>query len=98
MEEESLVAGSNHASSTELGNLRCRRESVRYGRARRLTVGLVLMLGMALGACSVPFGPGGEDAPNSPEQTPRERNELYQQEQQRIYEQRQLDRSGPSDR
>jgi len=71
---------------------------VRSRRARRPIAALALTLGLVLGACSVPFGPGGEDSPSASEQTPRERNQLYQQEQQRLYQQRQLDRSGPSDR
>ena len=98
VEEGSLVAGSSHASSTELGSIRCCRTRVRDPRARRLTAGLVLTLGLVLGACSVPFGPGGEDSPGVSDQTPRERNQLYQEEQQRMYRQNQLDRSGPSDR
>ena len=92
------MAGSGQVSSTEFWASGCRRGDARYRLARRLTAGLVLTLGLVLGACAVQFGPAPEDAPDSSEQTPRDRNRLYQDEQQRMYQQRQLDRSGPSDR
>jgi hypothetical protein len=70
----------------------------RAGSGRRLVAGLILVLGLALGACAVPFGPGSDDGSDSSSQTPRERNQLYLQEQQRQYRQQQFDRVGPSDR
>ena len=58
-------------------------------------------LGIALTGCSIPFGNGGEPAPSgeSPQETRRERNRLYLEEQERMQRQNQFDRVGPpSDR
>jgi hypothetical protein len=70
------------------------------GRAiGRLVRGVVL--GIALTGCSIPFGNGGEPAPSgqSPQETRRERNRLFQEEQERMQRQSQFDRVGPpSDR
>lgn len=65
----------------------------------RLLSGVVL--GIALTGCSIPFGNGGEPAPSgeSPQETRRERNRLYLEEQERMQRQNQFDRVGPpSDR
>lgn len=70
----------------------------RCGAIPRLIAGAVLTICLLLGACAVRFGPGPEDTPDQSQPTPRERNQLYQQEQQRMEYQRQFDRVGPSDR
>ena len=70
----------------------------RAGSGRRLAAVLILVLGLALGACAVPFGPGSDGGSDSSGQTPSDRNQLYLQEQQRQYRQQQFDRVGPSDR
>jgi len=65
----------------------------------RLVRGVVL--GIALTGCSIPFGNGGEPAPSgqSPQETRRERNRLFLEEQERTERQNQFDRVGPpSDR
>jgi hypothetical protein len=56
-----------------------------------------VVLGIALTGCSIPFGNGGEPAPSSqsPEETRRERNRLYLEEQERMQRQNQFDRVGP---
>jgi hypothetical protein len=61
-----------------------------------MALGLVLAISLGLGACAVEWGKDDSEDPSRV--TPRERNQLYQEEQQRMYQQRQLDRSGPSDR
>jgi len=62
-----------------------------------LTIGLILALGLFLCACAVEWGKP-DDTGDSSEQTLRDRNLLYREEQQRIERNRQLDRGGPSDR
>ena len=71
------------------------------GRGRRAVrlIGALLLAGIGIGACSIPFGPGsGDPSVGTPEETRRERNQRYQQEQQLMEQQRQFDRIGPSDR
>lgn len=65
--------------------------------AQRLILGL--MLGTILGGCAIPFGNGGDTSPSyqSPEETRRERNRLYIEEQERQERARSFDRVGPSD-
>jgi hypothetical protein len=60
-----------------------------------------LILGITLAGCTIPFGNGGDSASSgqTPEETRRERNRLYQQEQERYQREMQFDRVGPpSDR
>jgi hypothetical protein len=65
--------------------------------AARLT--LILILGTGLTGCTIPFGNGGDPSYQSPEETRRDRNRLYQEEQQNMERARQFDRIGPpSDR
>ena len=59
---------------------------------------LVLALGFMLGSCTIPFGNGGEPTSRSPEETRRDRNRLYTEEQERMERERTFDRIGPSDR
>jgi hypothetical protein len=61
---------------------------------------LILIVGSVLGGCAIPFGNGGDPSPSyqSPEETRRDRNRLYMEEQQRMERERQFDRIGPSDR
>ena len=80
------------------------RAEARHRRARSWGAGrtrlLVWAAVLALGGCSIPFGPGGESSggSSSPE-TPRDRNRLYLQEQERMERNVQFDRVGPpSDR
>lgn len=78
-----------------------RRRSTRRGSIgpRWLTVGLALGAGLVLGACSIPFGNGTEPADRPPEETRRDRNRLYLEEQERMERGRTFDRVGPpSDR
>ncbi len=76
----------------------CLRARARSRRAVRLIGGL-LLTGIGVGACSIPFGPGsGDPSVGTTEDTNRERNQRYQQEQQLMEQQRQFDRVGPSDR
>ena len=78
-----------------------RRKGVRRGRiaARRLTLILGIGAGLVLGACAIPFGNGSEPTTTrSSEETSRDRNRLYLQEQERTERQRQFERVGPSDR
>jgi hypothetical protein len=59
----------------------------------------VLIAAGALGGCSIPFGDGGGSSYQPSEETRRERNRLYQEEQQNMERLRQFDRIGPpSDR
>jgi uncharacterized protein HemX len=69
----------------------------RRGLPARLS-GLLLVAGLALGACSFQFGSGAEPSSDTSEEANRERNRLYQQEQMQMERQRQFDRIGPSDR
>ena len=80
------------------GWFRGRLRDARRRAALRLIAGVALTTGLFLGACAVKFGPSGEDSPDQSQRTPREQNQLYQQEQQRLEYQRQFDRVGPSDR
>jgi hypothetical protein len=77
-----------------------RGQDVRCGlvAARRLTLTLALAAGLVLGACAIPFGIGSEPSDRPPEQTRRDRNRLYLEEQERMERQRTFDRVGPSDR
>ena len=60
---------------------------------------LVLILGMVLAGCAIPFGNGGDPSYQSSEESRRERNRLYQEQQQNMERERQFDRIGPpSDR
>ena len=68
------------------------------GRTIAKTLLLVLTLGSVLGGCTIPFGNGGEPTSQSPEETRRERNRLYMEEQERMERSRQFERVGPSDR
>jgi hypothetical protein len=71
------------------------------GRSRSTVrlIGVLLLAGVGVGACSIPFGPGsGDPSVGTTEDTGRERNQRYQQEQQLMEQQRQFDRVGPSDR
>lgn len=77
-----------------------RRQDMRDGlvAARRLTLTLALVAGLVLGACAIPFGIGTEPSDRPPEETRRDRNRLYLEEQERMERQRMFDRVGPSDR
>jgi hypothetical protein len=76
----------------------------RYGNRRAsvaprgVPAGLVLAAALVLGACAIPFGNGTESTDRSSAETRRERNRLYLEEQQRMQQQQQFDRGGPSDR
>ena len=83
---------------TGLGSQSGRLRDARRRAAPLFIAGVVLTTGLLFGACSVKFGPGGEDSPDESQATPRDRNQLYQEEQQRMEYQRQFDRVGPSDR
>ncbi len=78
------------------------RRPARGGRRawRRLNAVLiaVLIAGLALGGCTIPFGGGGEPSSSSPEEARRERNRLFLEEQERMERKVQFDRVGPSDR
>jgi hypothetical protein len=50
-------------------------------------LGVVLMLAGGLAACAIPFGDDPE--PGRPERTPRERNQLFLEEQERLERSRQ---------
>jgi hypothetical protein len=66
---------------------------------RRLILTLAFGAGIALGACAIPFGDGGEPTGRSPEETRRDRSRLYLEEQERMERERTFDRVGPpSDR
>ena len=79
-----------------------RRQDVRRDlvAARRLTLTLILGLGagLVLGACAIPFGNGPEPSNRPPEETRRDRNRLYLEEQERMERSRLFERVGPSDR
>jgi len=65
----------------------------RQGRAR---VVMLAILACAVAGCSIPFGPGSE---NEPSRTPRDRNRIYLEEQERIErERRTFDAVHPSER
>jgi hypothetical protein len=85
-------------SRIQSGATEYRRRDARCGLPRRLTAGLVIAAGLVLGACSIPFGQGAESTGGSSEETPRDRNRLYLQEQERMERKMQFDRVGPSDR
>jgi hypothetical protein len=70
----------------------------RLGEARPTVerLALALVLGIALGGCSVTFGDGGEPTSSSPEERRRERSRLYMEAQHRMELQRQFDRPGPT--
>jgi hypothetical protein len=66
------------------------------GRGWGRRVALAVVLAAAVTGCAIPFGPGGEEEPR---RTPRERNRLYLEEQERIEQQRQtLEPIRPSER
>lgn len=76
----------------------CSRARGRSRSAVRL-IGALFLAGIGVGACSIPFGPGsGDPSVGTTEDTSRERNQRFQQEQQLMEQQRQFDRVGPSDR
>ena len=77
-----------------------RRRSKRRGSVepRWLAVGLALAAGLVLGACAITFGNGTEPSDRPPEETRRQRNRLFLEEQERMERQRTFDRVGPSDR
>ena len=81
---------------------RCAPVSSHGGRWRRSETAarllLVLALGFMLGSCTIPFGNGSEPTSRSPEETRRDRNRLYTEEQERMERERTFDRIGPSDR
>src|SRR5215471_10303104 len=97
-EGDSIVAWMSDVSDTGVGTRGRRFWAGRGSCVRVLTLGLLLTIGLALGGCAFKWGDTDEDPGNSSDTTARDRNRLYQQEQQRIYQQRQLDRGGPSDR
>jgi hypothetical protein len=77
----------------------------RLGDGRRRAVGarmaggcVALALGLLLAGCAIPFGNGGEPPGRSPEETRRDRQRLYLEEQERRERERLFDRVGPSDR
>jgi hypothetical protein len=70
----------------------------RAARRRWLAAGLVLAGGLVAAACTIQFGSGSDSTDPASRETPRDRNRLYQQEQQLMERQRQFDRVGPSDR
>jgi hypothetical protein len=74
-----------------------RRRSARKRPAapRGLAVGLALAAGLVLGACAIPFGEGGDPSSQSPEQTRRDQNRRYIEEQGAYERQQTFDRVGP---
>jgi hypothetical protein len=73
-----------------------RRRSARGPAAPRgLAVGLALAAGLVIGACSIPFGNGGDPSSQSPEDTRRDRNRRYIEEQGAYQRQQTFDRVGP---
>ena len=90
--------GPNDTSRSQSSGTEYRRSDARCGLPRRLIACLAIVAGLVLGACSFTFGPGADSTEPSPQETPRDRNRLYQQEQQQLERQYQFDRVGPSDR
>jgi hypothetical protein len=99
-EEETLVLDPKDVSRALSVTTDDRRRSKRRGpvEPRWLTVGLALAAGLVLGACAIPFGNGAEPSNRPPEETRRDRNRLYLEEQERMERSRMFDRVGPSDR
>jgi hypothetical protein len=56
---------------------------------------LLLVAGLALDGCAIPFGNGGDPSYQSPQETRRERSRLYTEEQERMERERTFDRFGP---
>ena len=54
-----------------------------------------MVAGLVVGSCSVQFGNGSDSPEQSSSQTPRDRNRLYLQEQERSERQYQFDKVGP---
>jgi hypothetical protein len=90
--------GPNDTSRSHPSGREHRRLDARCDPSRRLIACLVLVAGLVLGACSIPFGPGADPTEPPPRETPRDRNRLYQQEQEQLERQYQFDRVGPADR
>ena len=71
-------------------------------RARSVALGwsltLALAAGLILGGCAIPFGAGAESTDRSAEETRRDRNRLYLEEQERIERARQTFDPVPSER
>ena len=88
----------NAPSRIRPGTTEFRRRDARCGWSRRRTAGLVIAAGLVLGACAIPFGQGSESPEGSSQGTPRDRNQLFLQEQERMERKMQFDRVGPSDR
>ena len=88
------MIGSNTCMSRS-GGIDHGRRDARYSLPRRMIVGLALGAGLVLGACSIPFGSGTESTEQSSPETPRSRNRLYLQEQERAERMQQFDRGGP---
>jgi hypothetical protein len=92
------VVGPNDTSRSRSSGTEYRRLDARCDLPRQLIACLAIAAGLVLGACSIPFGNGAESTESSPRETPRDRNQLYLQEQERVERQFQFDRVGPSDR
>lgn len=79
-----------------------RHRDVRRGflapRRPALTLLLGLAVGLALGGCALTFGNGAEPTSRPSQETPRDRNRLFLEEQERLERQRTFDRVGPSER
>jgi hypothetical protein len=90
--------GPSETSRSQSGGTEYRRLDARCDVPRRLIASLAIVAGLVFGACSIPFGPGADSSEPPPRETPRDRNRLYQQEQERLERQKQFDRVGPSDR
>src|SRR5262245_42148149 len=58
---------------------------------RQFTAGLAVAAGLALGACTIPFGDGASSTGQSSAETRRESNRRYLEEQQLMEQQRQFD-------
>jgi hypothetical protein len=74
------------------------RHRARSAARRSVVAGLALASALVAGGCTVQFGSGSDTMDPAARETPRDRNRLYQQEQQLMERQRQFDRVGPSDR
>jgi hypothetical protein len=92
------VVRPNDTSRTQPGAVEYRRRAARCGLPRWLIAVLPLAAGLVLGACAIPFGNGTDSTERSPQRTPRDRNRLYLQEQERMEREVQFDQVGPSDR